>query len=121
MSITLEERQPRTEMEITSIDFQADEAIITAEGNMGEYGRVYASYHLSYNAERTGGTYTAQGRGFVDADSMASGAAVGVWRREGSMLYMGELVNIHDGSQNLGKIVIDGLKRTMVMDVYVLS
>ena len=38
MSITLEERQPRTEMEITSIDFQADEAIITAEGNMGEYG-----------------------------------------------------------------------------------
>ena len=65
MSITLEERQPRTEMEITSIDFQADEAIITAEGNMGEYGRVYASYHLSYNAERTGGTYTAQGRGFV--------------------------------------------------------
>ena len=121
MSITLEERQPRTEMEITSIDFQADEAIITAEGNMGEYGRVYASYHLSYNAERTGGIYTAQGRGFLNADSMVSGAAVGVWRREGSMLYMDELVNIHDGSQNLGKIVIDGLKRTMVMDVYVLS
>ena len=37
------------------------------------------------------------------------------------MLYMDELVNIHDGSQNLGKIVIDGWKRTMVMDVYVLS
>ena len=62
-----------------------------------------------------------RGRGFLNADSMASGAEVGVWRREGSMLYMDEFVNIHDGSQNLGKIVIDGWKRTMVMDVYVLS
>ena len=96
-----------------SLGFPTDSIIIN--------NRAYASYHRSYNAERTGGIYTAQGRGFLNADSMVSGAAVGVWRREGSMLYMDELVNIHDSYQNLGKIVIDGLKRTMVMDVYVLS
>ena len=61
MSLTLEERQPRTDMEITSADYGETEAVITAEGSMGEYGRVYASYHLSYNADRSGGTYTAQG------------------------------------------------------------
>jgi hypothetical protein len=121
MSLTLEERQPRTDMEITSVDYGETEAVITAEGNMGEYGRVYASYHLSYNADRSGGTYTAQGRGFIDYDTMASGAAVGVWRREGSLIHMDELVNINDGTQNLGKIVIDPIKRTMIMDVYVIS
>ena len=121
MSLTLEDRQPRTDMEITSVDYGDAEAVITAEGNMGEYGRVYASYHLSYNAERTGGTYTTQGRGFIDADTMAACAAVGVWRRDGSLIYMDELVNINDGTQNLGKIVIDPIKRTMTMDVYVIS
>ena len=46
MSLTLEERQPRTDMEITSVDYGDTEVVVTAEGNMGEYGRVYASYHL---------------------------------------------------------------------------
>ena len=56
MALTLEERQPRTEMQITSVDLGDSESVITAEGNMGEYGRVYASYHLSYNQDGTGGT-----------------------------------------------------------------
>lgn len=121
MSITLQERQPVTEMEITSIDFRPDEAVITAEGAMGEYGKVYASYHLSYNADRTGGTYTAQGRGFIDSSTMASGMAVGIWHRDGSTLVMDELVAMNDGTQNYGKIVIDALQRTMKMEVYVIS
>ena len=52
---------------------------------------------------------------------MASGKAVGVWRREGSMIHMDELVNINDGTQNLGKIVINPIEKTMIMDVYVIS
>ena len=47
-------------MQITSVDLGDSESVITAEGNMGEYGRVYASYHLSYNQDGTGGTYTAR-------------------------------------------------------------
>ena len=35
MSLTLEERQPRTGMEITSADYGETVAVITAEGNMG--------------------------------------------------------------------------------------
>ena len=121
MSLTLEERQPRTDMEITSADYGETEAIVTAEGNMGEYGRVYASYHLSSNAEGSGGTYTAEGRGYLDATTMVAGTVVGVWRREGTLIHMDELVNISDGTQNLGKIVINPVERTMLMDVYVIS
>ena len=121
MPLTLEERQSRTEMEITSVDVGEKESIITAEGNMGEYGRVYASYHLSSDAEGTGGTYTAEGRGYLDATTMAAGSAVGVWRREGTLIHMDELVNINNGTQNLGKIVINPVEKTMLMDVYVIS
>ena len=35
MSLTLEERQARTSMEITSADYGETVAVITAEGNMG--------------------------------------------------------------------------------------
>ena len=52
---------------------------------------------------------------------MASGIAVGVWRRDGVLIIMDELVNINDGSQNLGRIIVNPLERTMTMDVYVLS
>ena len=46
---------------------------------------------------------------------------MGVWRREGSLICMDELVNMHDGTQNLGKIVVDPIKKTMTMDIYVIS
>ena len=37
------------------------------------------------------------------------------------LIIMDELVNINDGSQNLGRIIVNPLERTMTMDVYVLS
>ena len=52
---------------------------------------------------------------------MASGGGGGVWRREGAVIHMDELININDGTQNLGKIVIDPIKRTVIIVVYVIS
>ena len=43
ISLTLEDRQPRTDMEITSVDYGDAEAVITAEGNMGEFMLVIIS------------------------------------------------------------------------------
>ena len=85
------------------------------------YCELTQGYHLSSNAEGSGGTYTAEGRGYLDATTMVAGTAVGVWRREGTLIHMDELVNISDGTQNLGKIVINPVERTMLMDVYVIS
>ena len=44
---------------------------------------------------------------FVDADTMASGTFRGAWRREGSRIYMTNVVNLSDGSQNLDMIEFD--------------
>ena len=118
--LSLEARQERTVMTVTSIEVGDELTVINAEGTMGEYGKVYASYKLSYDSSRNGGTYTAEGRGFIDANTMASGTAMGIWRREGSKVYMEELVNINDGTQNLGRIVFDALENTMIMDVYII-
>jgi hypothetical protein len=54
-ALNLEARQPRAEMNITSINLGEDLSVITAEGDMDGYGKVYVSYHLTYNRDGSGG------------------------------------------------------------------
>ena len=70
--------------------------MITAEDNMGEYGESMLATLVIIRMALV--AYTA-GRGYVDKDTMASGIAVGVWRRDGVLIIMDELVNINDGSK----------------------
>lgn len=120
-ALNLEARQPRTEMNITSIDLGDDLSIVTAEGDMAGYGKVYVSYHLTYNREGSGGFYTGQGRGYIDENTMASGSFSGVWVRDGHLVRLTGVVSLSDGSQNLDVIVIDPLIRTMILDAYALK
>ena len=120
-ALSLEARQPRSELEITSIQLGEDLSVITAEGASGEYGRVYITYYLTYNRDGSGGSYTMQGRGYVDADTLFSGSGAGMWSRDGHLLKMSGVVSISDGSQNLDVSVVDPLNRTLTADVYGLS
>ena len=120
-ALSLEARQPRTELEITSIQLGEDLSVITAEGATGEYGRVYITYHLTYNRDGSGGSYTMQGRGYVDANTLFSGSGSGRWFRDGHLVRMSGVVSISDGSQDLDVIVVDPLNRTLTGDVYALS
>ena len=120
-ALNLEARQPRTEMNITSIDLGDDLSVITAEGDMAGYGKVYVSDHLTYNREGSGGFYTGQGRGYIDENTMASGSFSGVWVRDGHLVRLTGVVSLSDGSQNLDVIVIDPLNRTMILDAYALK
>ena len=43
-ALNLEARQPRSDLEITSIQLGEDLSVITAEGASGEYGKVYVTY-----------------------------------------------------------------------------
>ena len=52
---------------------------------------------------------------------MLSAYAAGTWHRDGVLIVMDEIVNLSDGTQNLGRIVVNPLARTMVMDVYILK
>ena len=120
-SITLQARQERTTMQVTSVEFRDEETVITAQGEMGTYGTVYTSYLLKYDSSGNGGTVSGQGRGVVDKDTFFSGTFSGVWKREGSNILMRNLVNISDGTTNLDSIVVNTGQRNLSIDVYVID
>ena len=51
---------------------------------------------------------------------MVSGKAVGIWRRDGDLLQMEEVVSISDGTQNLSKITVNPREKKLTMDVFIL-
>ena len=120
-SITLQARQERTTMQVTSVEFRDEETVITAQGEMGTYGTVYTSYLLKYDSSGNGGTVSGQGRGVVDKDTFFSGTFSGVWKRDGSNILMRNLVNISDGTTNLDSIVVNTGQRNLSIDVYVVD
>ena len=120
-SITLQARQERATMQVTSVEFRDEETVITAQGEMGTYGTVYTSYLLKYDSSGNGGTVSGQGRGVVDKDTFFSGTFSGVWKRDGSNILMRNLVNISDGTTNLDSIVVNTGQRNLSIDVYVID
>tara|TARA_B100000161_G_scaffold245167_1_gene199920 strand:- start:737 stop:1168 length:432 start_codon:yes stop_codon:yes gene_type:complete len=118
--LNLEAKQSRTELDITSIQLGEDLSIVTAEGETGEYGRVYVTYYLNYDRDGSGGSFTMQGRGYVDTDTIFSGSGSGRWTRDGHLVRLTQILTISDGSQNLDVIVIDPLNRTLIADLYAL-
>ena len=120
-SITLQARQERTTMQVTSVEFRDEETVITAQGEMGTYGTVYTSYLLKYDSSGNGGTVSGQGRGVVDKDTFFSGTFSGVWKRDGSNILMRNLVNISDGTTNFDSIVVNTGQRNLSIDVYVID
>ena len=120
-ALTLQPRQDQSVMDITSMEIGDVENVIHLEGTVGAYGKVYSTIRFRFNADRSGGTYQGQGRGFIDEDTMVAGAGVGIWRREGSKAYLEEVVSISDGTQNLHRGTLDMLKKTLVVDAYVLT
>ena len=120
-SITLQARQERATMQVTSVEFRDEETVITAQGEMGTYGTVYTSYLLKYDSSGNGGTVSGQGRGVVDKDTFFSGTFSGVWKRDGSNILMRNLVNISDGTTNLDSITVNTGQRNLSIDVYVID
>ncbi len=119
--LAIDARQPIVELDVTSVTLGDDTSVINAESKMGVYGRVYLSFVLSSNATGNGGTYTFQGRGYVDDETMFSGSGVGVWHRKGPTLVMHQLVNISDGTVNFDRIVMNPLERTGTLAAYALK
>ena len=117
-AVSMEARQPTSELEMTSITIGDDFTVINAEAQMNVYGRVYITLTLAYNAEGNGGTYTFQGRAYIDEKTASSATGVGVWNPDGTKISMHQLVSVSNGDMNYGKVVIDPLNRTGTMDVY---
>jgi len=107
-------------MNVTSVDLGQELTSISAEGDMEGYGRVYVTYHLSYNAARTGGTVDGQGRGFTP-EGYASGRFQGFWELVDGVVVMRNVVNITNGQMNLDVIKFNPLTRDLVVQAYILK
>ena len=119
-SASFEARQDRSEMNVTSVEFRDESTVITAEGQMGEYGKVYVTYNMTYAADGVSGAVEGVGRGVVDAETVMTGRFTGIWRREGSTVTMHNTVNMNDGSQNFDIITFDARGDTLIHKVFIL-
>ena len=79
---------------------------------------MYVTCYLIYDRDGSGGSFTMQGRGYVDTDTIFSGSGAGRWTRDGHLVRMTQILTISGGSQNLDVIVIDALSRNLTADLY---
>ena len=119
-ALTLQPRQDPAVMTVTNVQLTNAGGVISAVGDMGEYGKVYTTYHLTRGADGAGGKVTGQGRGVMN-NEVATGDFVGHWFREGAIVTMHNIVQINDGSQNLDVITFDAAKNELLIKVYILK
>ena len=119
--LTLEKRQADAAMNITSLSLGDDESVISVEGDMGEYGRVYATYRLSYDGEgKRSGTVHGSGRG-ATGNGIAVGNFSGRWEMIDGTVTMRNVVALGDGTMNLDVITFRPVDRTLIVSAYVLK
>ena len=119
--LTLEKRQADAAMNITSLILGDDESVISVEGDMGEYGRVYATWRLRYDGEgKRSGTVHGSGRGATGND-IAVGNFSGRWEMIDGTVTMRNVVALGDGTMNLDVITFRPVDRTLIVSVYVLK
>ena len=119
--ISFEQRHEGTPMEVTSVHLIADGGTITAEGQMGTYGRTYVTYKLTARPDGKSGWVDVEGRGAMADGAFASGAGVGIYSRDGTTFTIHFLVNMQDGTQNLDEVVFNAYTRELTHDVYVVQ
>ena len=119
--LSFEQRQDSAEMTVTSVNLTQDGGSISAEGEMGEYGRVYLTYTLTADANGMSGTVVGEGRGALQDGSFASGTGTGAYTRDGTTFTMHVLFRINDGTQNLDKIVFNAFSRELTHDVFIVK
>ena len=119
--LTLEKRQADAAMNITSLILGDDESVISVEGDMGEYGRVYATWRLRYDGEgKRSGTVHGSGRGATGND-IAVGNFSGHWEMIDGTVTMRNVVALGDGTMNLDVITFRPVDRTLIVSAYVLK
>ena len=119
--ISFEQRHEGTPMEVTSVHLNPGGGTITAEGQMGSYGRTYVTYKLTARPDGKSGWVEVEGRGAMADGAFASGAGVGIYSRDGTTFTIHFLVNMQDGTQNLDEVVFNAFTRELTHDVYVVQ
>ena len=107
------------EMKVTSITVAETHSTLSTEGNVGEYGHVFATYNLFTSDEtRTSGTFEGSARALNAGGEMISASLQGIFQRNGGTLELHSLDLASNGDRNFVTAQIDILAKTSNVAVY---
>ncbi|HBW84131.1 MAG: hypothetical protein CMD92_01035 [Gammaproteobacteria bacterium] len=108
-----------SEMNVTSVIPMEGGSTLVSEGNVGKYGKVFASHNLYSNSSvKNAGNFDGEARALME-DGTAVGASLqGVWKRDGAKITINSLDDASNGDQNYAVIEVDMIEMKSKVKVY---
>ena len=108
--------------DVTSWKAGGGYSVITSEGFVDGYGKVYLTHKFKANSgEALTGDFTGAARAITKAGDMAFASLQGVWKREGKILTIHTLDSLTDGTANYAKGTFDLYEGTLKFDVFAIE
>ena len=106
-------------LEIDTINFGKEYALISASGRAGEYGAVYADYKLMpSNDERNSGTISGLARAINDDGELTGANLTGVYKRNGGIISIYMLDELTNGVIHYVEGTINVVSKKIDIEVY---
>ena len=106
-------------MKITSVIPIPGGSTLVSEGNVGKYGKVFASHNLySNSATKNAGNFDGEARALMEDGSAIGATLQGVWKREGNIITIHSLDDATNGDQNYAVIEADMLEMKTKVKVF---
>ena len=109
----------KANLEIDTINFGKEYALISASGRAGEYGAVYADYKLTpSNDERNSGTISGLARAINDDGVLTGANLTGVYKRNGGIISIYMLDELTNGVIHYVEGTINVVSKKIDIEVY---
>ena len=108
-----------SQMKITALIPIPGGSTLVSEGNVGKYGKVFASHNLISNSStKNVGNFDGEARALLEDGSAIGASLQGVWRREGQRIIIHSLDDASNGDQNYVTITADLNEMTTKVKVH---
>ena len=109
----------KANLEIDTINFGQEYAVISASGRAGEYGAVYADYKLMpSNDQRNSGTISGLARAINDDGVLTGANLTGVYKRNGGIISIYMLDELTNGVIHYVEGTINVVTKKIEIEVY---
>ena len=109
----------KANLEIDTINFGKEYAVISASGRAGEYGAVYADYKLMpSNDQRNSGTISGLARAINDDGVLTGANLTGVYKRNGGIISIYMLDELTNGVIHYVEGTINVVTKKIDIEVY---
>ena len=104
---------------VTSVTVEKDVTVVNYEGDVGKYGRVFATHRLRASDEvREAYEFEGSARTLLEDGTAVSVSLRGIGRRSAGNIKLFSLDNASNGDQRLAVIEVDMMKKTASVKVY---